>query len=191
MYRTDKKLDEVTDDTHFEGVERDSNGWNLIRRITVGKNAEDLYDFYRDMANQPAIHAHFAEVTPLDQHRTHWKVALPLGQSLEWDSEIVEEVRGQVIGWRSLEGASVPNEGSVSFQPAPANWGTEVTLWVRFNPPLGILGDAAMSMSTAAPKIVADKMLRRFKSLIETGEIPTIDGQPAARKDGRDEVKGG
>jgi len=31
------------------------------------------------------------------------------------------------------------------------------------------------------PKEVASKALHRFKSLAETGEIPTLEGQPAGR----------
>jgi uncharacterized membrane protein len=156
--------------------------WTLKRRMTIGRPATELYALWRRQENLPLIAGHVATVVPLDDRRSHWRLELPGGVKFEWDSEIVVERPGECLGWRSLPGASVANEGEVTFHPAPADWGTEVTLTVRFDPPAGLLGDAAVQLATAPPKIVADKALRRFKSLAETGEIPSTDGQPHGSK---------
>ena len=79
----------------------------------------------------------------------------------------------------------MPVEGLVRFHPASGDWGTVVTLRLQFDPPGGVLGGAALKLLGAAPGLLASKALRRFKSLVETGEIPTTDHQPAGRANTR------
>ena len=118
--------------------------------------------------------------------RVHWEVNGPLGRAYEWDSEPVADQPGDGIGWRSSPDAAIWNEGSVRFSPAPADRGTVATLRLRFDPPGGVLGDAAVGLLGHKPlDLAADGVLRRFKSLVETGEIPTTERQPAARADTR------
>lgn len=186
MYRTDKQLKEVTDDTRFERSEKPSGGWNLLRRMTIDAPSDHLYDFYADPRNLAEIYGHFATVEPVEADVTGWTVKLPMVPNLQWQSEIVHREPGKSLSWASKPGGSLETQGRISFAPAPAGQGTEVTLYVRYDPPAGPLGDLALSMATAAPKVISDKALRRFKSLVETGEIATTAGQPAGRSDGRD-----
>ena len=70
--------------------------------------------------------------------------------------------------------------------PAPADRGSVATLHFRFDPPGGLLGEAtAKLLAGKGLGLAADGVLRRFKSLVETGEIPTTERQPAARADPR------
>jgi uncharacterized membrane protein len=93
---------------------------------------------------------------------------------------------GEGIGWRSLSDGAISNEGRLRFQSAPAGRGTVVTLHVRFDPPGGGLGKGVLGLLGSTPlHLVADGALRRFKNLVETGEIPTTVRQPAARADPR------
>jgi uncharacterized membrane protein len=93
---------------------------------------------------------------------------------------------GKSIGWRMLSNAAISNEGSVRFHPAPADRGTVATLHFRFDPPGGTVGDGMLKVPGTTPlDLIADRALRRFKSLVETGEIPTTGRQPAARADTR------
>lgn len=155
------------------------------RSITIGKAADELYQLWRDPKTLPQVMAGFATVRASDD-RMHWRVEGPLGRAYEWDSETVDDRPGEGVGWRSLAGGALSNEGSVRFHPAPADRGTVVTLRVRFDPPGGALGDAAVRLLGTTPlDLVADGALLRFKSLAETGEIPTTERQPAARADTR------
>ena len=157
------------------------------RSITIGKPAEELYQRWRDPATVPRVAAFFATVSPAsDGNRARWRVEGLLGRSHEGEVEIVDDRPGEHIGWRSLPGSDVPNEGSIHFRPAQGGRGTVATLRVRFDPPGGALGEAGMKLLGAlVPATVADKVLHRFKSLVETGEIPTTEHQPAARADTR------
>ena len=156
------------------------------RSITVGKPADELRRCWLDPATLPQLMKGFATVRAVGDGRTHWKIEGPLGRAYEWDSATEDDRPGKGIRWRSLPNAAIANEGSVRFRPAPADRGTVVTLQLRFDPPGGALGDAAVTLLGTTPlDLAVDAALRRFKSLAETGEIPTTERQPAARADTR------
>ena len=156
------------------------------RSITIGKAADELHRLWLDPKTLPQVMAGFASVRASGDDRLHWKIEGPVGRAYEWDSETVDDRPGEGIGWRSLPNAAIPNEGSVRFRPATGGRGTVATLRFRFDPPGGALGDAAVQLLGTTPlDLAADGALRRFKSLVETGEIPTTERQPAARADTR------
>jgi uncharacterized membrane protein len=155
---------------------------SVARSITIGKSADELYRLWCEPRNLSQIMGHFAELSGEDAEHTHWRVSAPLGQDLEWDTRVVENRPGELLRWESVEGAPLPNQGSVRFHPAPGNWGTEVTLHLRFHPPGGAIGEAMMRRLLTVPGQLAYRALRRFKSLAETGEIPTLECNPSARQ---------
>ncbi|MDR5767536.1 MULTISPECIES: hypothetical protein [unclassified Caballeronia] len=151
------------------------------RAITIGKTADELRRLWLAPGTLPQLVAGFATLHPAGDGRMRWEIRTPLGRAYQWESEIVDGPGGGV-GWRSLPGAAIPNEGSVRFDPAPNDRGTVATLHVRFDPPGGALGEGLLQLLGTTPlNLVADNALRRFKSLVETGEIPTTERQPAAR----------
>lgn len=156
----------------------------LERSITIQKPAPELYRAWRLAENLSKVMGHFADVTTVGPDLQHWKVNGPLGKTFEWNSRVVEEQPGELLRWESERGAQLPNEGEVRFRPAPGDWGTVVTLRLRFNPPGGPAGDAVMKLLGDVPTVLAHKALKRFKSLVETGEIPTTNPNPAARGSG-------
>ncbi len=157
-------------------------GESQIRRaITISKPAEELYRSWRNPDILARVMAPIAKVTPAGERRQRWRMRMPLGRTIQWEAQIVEDQPGELMCWQSLEGAALPNRGEVRFQPAPANRGTEMTLHMRFDPPGGGLGHAAVKLFGIVPDMAAEKVLRRFKSLVETGEIATLERNPAAR----------
>lgn len=154
---------------------------NILATITVGKPADELYRLWREPENLSRIMGHFADVKPVEGGRLHWNVHGPRGSRMQWDAEITEDRAGECLCWASVAGASLPNEGEVRFRPAPQNRGTEVTLDLRFKPPGGPLGKAAIKALGPTPRLLASHALRRFKSLAETGEIATIGHNPSGR----------
>ena len=153
----------------------------IQRSITVQLARGDVYARWRDPATQPLVWGHFARVTNATENAAHWRLDAPLGRTLEWDTRVVEEREGELIRWTSLERADLPNDGSVEFRDAPGDWGTEITLRVRFDPPAGVLGDAVARLIDEPPKLVLEKALRRFKQLAESGEIASTERTPSAR----------
>jgi uncharacterized membrane protein len=129
--------------------------------------------------------AHFADVRTTTETRMRW--TLPLARrSLEWETQLVDEHPGELLHWESVPGASVRSDISARFRRAPHDWGTEVVMRIRLDPGSALLRSVASVLGGMIPGLFVSKSLHRFKSLVETGELPTIHGQPAARNSGRD-----
>jgi hypothetical protein len=101
---------------------------------------------------------------------------------VEWDAELVDERPNEFLVWRSLPGAAIGNRGSVQFRPAPNGSGTEVTVALVYSNPAGKMGAAFAKMFGREPEQQVREDLRRFKELMEAGEIATVVGQPSGRR---------
>jgi uncharacterized membrane protein len=82
---------------------------------------------------------------------------------------------------RTLEGAQVSHAGSVIFEPANAG-GTVIRLSMHYSPPGGRLTASLAQLLRQDPQARVREDLRRFKQLLETGEIATTHGQPTGRR---------
>ena len=151
------------------------------RSITVARPADELHELWRDPDEVSRIVDRFADVTPRGEDGLRWKVEGPYGRTISWETRVVEEGPGEYIRWETPGDAMLPMEGSVRFRPASGDRGTVVTLSVSFDPPAGSLGDAALTRLGVVPESLVGGVLDRFKSLAETGEVPTLDGNPSGR----------
>jgi uncharacterized membrane protein len=149
---------------------------------TINKPKDELYRFWRRFDNLPKFMKHLKEVRDLGGDKTRWVADAPLGLSVEWDAEIVEDRPGEVISWKSVDGSDVDTAGSVRFRPAPGGRGTEVRVNLKYQPPAGKLGGAVAKLFGKDPEAQIREDLSRFKSLMETGEIASIRGQPSGRR---------
>jgi uncharacterized membrane protein len=147
------------------------------KTITIDKSPEELYRFWRNFENLPRFMNHIKSVTKIDDKRSHWIVAAPIGDTVEWDAEIVQDKENETIVWKSLEGADVENTGSVSFAKAETK-GTEVKVTIAYKPPGGALGAAFATFFGENPQQQLEDDLNRFKRLMETG-TPEVTGSPA------------
>jgi uncharacterized membrane protein len=150
------------------------------RSVTIDRSRHELYDFWRDFRNLPLFMENIESVSHLDARRSHWKVKGPADSTVEWDSLITEDVPGEVIAWTSVEGADVPNTGRIEFKESPNGRGTIVTATIAYDPPGTKLGALIARMFGREPKIQARRDLRRFKQLMETGEVSTSEPPVAA-----------
>jgi uncharacterized membrane protein len=157
-------------------------GIRVEKAMTINASPERLYAFWRNFENLPRFMKNLESVNVVDSKRSHWVADGPMGIKAEWEAEIINEVPNELIGWRSVEGSRVDNAGSVHFTPAPGGRGTEVKIVLRYDPPGGVFGAAVAKIFGEDPDHQVQEDLRRFKQLIETGEIATIDGQPTGRK---------
>jgi uncharacterized membrane protein len=153
------------------------------RAVTIDAPADRLYRYWRDFANLPRFMDHLESVTVLDDRRTRWTAKAPGGKSVTWDAEIEEERPNEAISWRSLPGAQIGNSGTVRFTPAPGDRGTEVHVTLTYEPPAGKAGALAARLLGEEPDTQVREDLRRFKQIMEAGEIPTTDGQPSGREE--------
>ncbi len=161
----------------------DASGAIRIRKsITINQSPEACYRFWRNFENFPRFMKHVDEVHVLDATHSHWKVRAPLGWHVEWTAELASDIPAQQLGWRTLPDAEIDHAGVVRFVPAGGERGTRVEVDLSYRPPLGKAGSSIAKLFGEEPAQQIDDDLRRFKQLIETGEIPTTVGQPAGRR---------
>lgn len=149
--------------------------------VTINRPKSELYSFWRRFENLPQFMRHVEEVVDLGDGRSHWVGKSPLGFKVEWDAEILDEREGEYISWSSLPGSQIHNAGTVRFEDAPNGRGTIVRAIME----VGSVNPVGQAVGKALSSVTEQQVredLRRFKHLMETGEIPTIDGQPAGAR---------
>ncbi|MFU8871743.1 SRPBCC family protein [Micromonospora sp. SL4-19] len=146
--------------------------------VTINRTPAAAYGFWHDFENLPRFMYHLQSVQRTDGRRTRWTVKAPAGRSVHWEAEIVEDRPNQFIRWRSVDGATVPNSGSVCFMPVAGGQGTEVRVELEYAAPGRALGRLVARTFGENPQQQIRDDLRRFKQVIETGEIARSDGTP-------------
>jgi uncharacterized membrane protein len=147
---------------------------HVVKGITIARAPETVYRFWRDLENLPRFMAHLESVRE-DAGGSVWRAKGPAGLSIAWRAEITMDRPNELIAWRALEGADVPNRGVVRFKPGPAGRGTEVEVELKYEPPAGTLGAAIAKLFGEEPgqQIAGD--LRRLKQVLETGSVVHSD----------------
>jgi uncharacterized membrane protein len=143
------------------------------RAVTIQADRGELYAFWRDFENLPRFMEHLVSVRAESPERSHWVAKGPAGSTVEWDAELVNDIPDTLIAWKSSAGAKVPNAGSVNFSDAPGGRGTIVKVEMDVEPPAGKLGFVMAKLFGEDPDRQTREDLRKFKQLMETGQITT------------------
>jgi uncharacterized membrane protein len=154
----------------------------LTSTTTVLQSPAEVYAVWRDLSRLPTFMVHLDEVRETGPGRSHWRASAPFGQTVEWDAETTVDEAGGGIAWRSVGDADIQNSGEVLFVPAPGNRGTEVRVTLDYDVPAGALGRAVAKYFGEEPSQQLDDDLRRFKQVIETGEVVRSDGAPGGKR---------
>jgi uncharacterized membrane protein len=141
--------------------------------VTIAKPRAELFAFWRNFENLPRFMDHLVAVRVDSPMRSHWEAKAPAGQTVEWDAEIVNEVPDSIIAWKSVGNPDVANAGAVNFSDAPGGRGTVVRVTIDYEPPAGKVGAALAHLFTEEPDRQVREDLRRFKQLMETGDLVT------------------
>jgi uncharacterized membrane protein len=153
----------------------------VARAVTINRSAEELYAYWRNFSNLAALMENIERIDVINDQRSHWVVKGPAGKSVEWDSLVTEDIPNKRIAWQAAEDADVQNSGWVEFRRAPGDRGTEVHALIQYDAPGGAFGRTIAKLLQREPNTQMRRELRRFKQLMETGEITTSEG-PSGRK---------
>ncbi len=165
----------------------DGDSVKVVRAVTILRPAAELYAFWRQVENLAQIIKHPCSIVRVSDTESRWSASAPPGdRRIEWTSLVINDEPPRLIAWRSAEGAEIAHAGSVRFDPAPGDEGTEVTVAFEYNPPGGQLAALLAKFTDKEAGQQVAETLRRFKALMEAGEIPTIDGQPAGSPQNED-----
>ena len=159
------------------GAQRLSTGGrvNVVETITVRRPRQEVYGFWHNFENLPRFMAHLESVQVLDEKRSHWKAKAPAGTTVEWDAETIEDRPNELIAWRSLQGSESrtrarSNSRTLRATGAPrSGWSSE------YQPPGGKIGALFAKLFGEEPKQQVKGDLRRFKQVMEIGEIVHSD----------------
>jgi len=143
----------------------------------LNASAEQAYTLWRNFAGLPRFMVHLKSVREFDGRHSEWVALGPGGREVRWNAEITEDIPNQRIAWHSLPGSDVQTSGSVDFRPDPQGRGTYLSASVQYEVPGGALTSGLASLFGKNPEFVVREDVRRFKRLLETGEVPTTLGQ--------------
>lgn len=143
-------------------------GVRVEQSISVAHPAAELYEFWRRLDTLPQFMQHVEEVTVLTPERSRWRVRAPIGSRLTWEAEIINDIPGQLIGWRSLPGSAIHHAGSVHFDQRDGV--TEVRVVLEYAPPARYIGASFARILGEEPQKQIAEDLRRFKAIVDRGE---------------------
>lgn len=160
-------------DTHDTAV-------HIKHSVTIDRPRGELYAYWRDVEKLPTFMHHLESVRHLDETRSEWQARGVKGLgTISWEAEVVEDMPGELIAWRSLPGADIENAGEVRFIDAPAGRGTEVHVNIEYRPPAADVGSLAAKLINPVFSQMVQEDVRRFKRLMESGTILTSnEGKP-------------
>jgi uncharacterized membrane protein len=170
-----KAKDRAPDDAPGFTARRGFGKYEVVgRTVTIRRPRAELYAFWRDFENLARVMENVENIRPTGADgRAVWTIKAPAGQTVEVETEIAREIDNQLIAWRSVAGSDIDTEGRVTFEDAPGERGTRVALIVAYDAPAGKLGQAVAKLLMREPAIQARHDLKRFKMLMEAGEIAT------------------
>lgn len=166
----------------------------VARSITVNRGREEVYAFWRNFENLPRFMKHLEAVQVHDERRSRWTAKAPAGREVSWEAEILEDTPNERISWRSLPDSTITNAGTVRFEDAPGDRGTEIHVELEYLPPAGALGALVATLFREEPREQLIDDLRAFKQVLEIGEVLVSDAtrargmhpaQPASREEQR------
>ena len=165
--------------THRDKPKGDK-GTLIGRSVTVNRPRQEIYARWRDFTRFPEFMDNVRSVEKVDDRLSRWTIEAPAGKTVELVTETTHDVPGERIAWKSVEGSEITTAGEVLFHDAPPGRGTVVQLVMTYAPPGGPVGKMLAKLFQREPAIQARRDLRRFKQLMETGEV-TVNASPSAR----------
>lgn len=163
------------DEGSFTLPENKNGALPVVAVVTVGKPVEEVYNFWKNPENFSRFMGQIESVRIINNRRSHWKINAPAGLAIEWDAEVVLDTPNEMISWQSVDTADVDNTGTVRFRPAAGNRGTEVELETDFKAKGGELGQRLAKFFMTIPRTQLMNDLRRFKQIMEVGEVVKSD----------------
>lgn len=160
----------TTDASAFRGID-------LRRTITISASPQEIYERWRDFENLPRIIRYLDSVQEREDGTSHWTAQLGTSTA-EWDAKLVIDEPGSHLAWQTINDSGWTHSGDVMLRVAPGGRGTEMTVHVRVAPRRGRMMLRAAPFLRGITRIELGAELRRFKQLIETGEIATNAMRP-------------
>lgn len=143
----------------------------IERRIRIARPRAELFAILRDFDHLGGIIPDLKSVVPLGDGRSHWVARVPRERDVEWNAEVINEIPGELIAWKTVGKPDVAHAGSVHFKDVSNGRGTEVRIVLDYEPPGGRFGAAIGTLTRRFGQAADSKIrenLRRFKRTMES-----------------------
>lgn len=153
------------------------------RTVTVDCPRQEVYERWQDAERFPEFMENVTRVERVGDGTFRWTIKAPAGEEVTLTTRITEDRAGEALAWESVGDSPVRTSGRVAFRDAPGDRGTQVDLTLAYDPPAGRIGELFAFLFQREPALQAKRDLRRFKQLMESGEVavaPRLSIQNAA-----------
>lgn len=141
---------------------------SVSKYIRIAAPPARVYELWRDPTAFPDFMPDVKAVE--DRGETwHWEVEGPVGTSVEWDTEIVEDVPDERLAWKSVGDGQVKTSGAVRFDDRDGE--TDMEYAMEFAPPGGTAGEVVAKLFKD-PEDQVQRALEAFKELVEKQAQP-------------------
>ncbi len=164
----------------FTDKPKGAKGPLIGRSVTINRSRQEIYERWRDFTRFPEFMDNVRSVERVDEKISRWTIEAPAGRTVELVTQMTHDVPGERIAWKSVEGSEIVTAGEAMFLDAAPGRGTVVRLVMTYAPPAGGLGKLIAKLFQREPNVQARRDLRRFKQLLETGEV-TTNASPSGR----------
>jgi uncharacterized membrane protein len=152
--------------------------------VTIARPASELYQFWRDQTKLAEVMENVVSIEDLGGERFRWTVKAPGDKQVSWVAAITNAIPDRELTWQSEDGGDIANSGRIRFEDAGAR-GTVVRATIAYKPPGGTIGKLVAKLFQREPNIQTRRDLRRFKQMMETGEIATGARNKALLEEGK------
>ncbi len=156
-------------------------GWSSAalasRSVTINADRAQVFSRFRDIASWPEWAVNVEAIDPAQGDGALKFTTLDPSGPIEWHGHVTEDRENEVLSIDSVADSAVPLKLRYEFRDAPGGRGTEIHGVIAYQPPGGSLGRYGAKVTQREPGIQMRRDLKRFKSLIETGEISVNDPQ--------------
>ena len=182
FFRRDQERDGIDSDAPHWTLDKKAHGDRPVigKTLLINRPRQELFAVWTDFKRFPEFMENVNQVTVEDGGRSIWEIAGPGGTTVTLVNRVTRTIAGEELSWQSEEDSEIANSGKVTFRDAPAGRGTYVSLVLSSDPPGGTVARGIAKLLQREPAIQARRDLRRFKQLMETGEV-TVNASPSGR----------
>jgi len=146
---------------------------------TINATPDQIFQIYSRPELLPAWQEGVVSVTSTGENTLHWVMQDPgTDKQIEFDSEITESVPGVRHVSRIVNGPLESTTETFTLVENAYGKGTVATLVSDYKVPGGVIANAIAAVVSRSPEQLTIENLRHLKQLIESREIPSVEGQP-------------
>jgi uncharacterized membrane protein len=138
----------------------------VTKSIIVKVEVPRAYEIWANFENFPHFMEHIKSVQKIDEKRSTWTMAGPVGTKVIWNAEVTRLEENKRLAWSTKDNEGlVTTSGQVTFNDLPQQR-TEVTIILQYTPPAGKVGDVVAEL-LVNPEDQLEEDLRNFKAFAE------------------------